>query len=290
MYNAKKSLPNRLLRLTMRYRALIATLLAFCLSIFITACSDAPTTKEGMTYEEVRNTGLANSCPTIESNARGSIVFGEGDKYTLQNLCLEPVSFAVKVESENKRQAASFVQGKVMTRFTSSIDSVSGDLSVGGDGSLTFKEQDGFDFQAVTIQMPGGEQFPMLFTIKGLVATSQPGINGINSSTDLKGEFRVPSYRTSNFLDPKGRGLTTGYDNAVGLPASADSEELVRENNKRFLSAKGNISLQVTNVNADTGEVSGTFESLQPSESDMGSKEPSDVRIRGTFYGQVSQA
>ncbi len=274
----------------MRYRALIATLLAFCLSVFITACSDAPATKEGLTYEEVRNTGLANSCPTIEATARGSIAFGAGEKYILENLCLEPTNFAVKVEGENKRQAANFVQGKVMTRFTSSIDSVSGSLTVGSDGSLTFKEEDGFDFQAVTVQLPGGEQFPMLFTIKGLVATSQPGINGINSSTDLQGEFRVPSYRTSNFLDPKGRGLTTGYESAVGLPASTDAEELARENNKRFLSAKGNISLQVTNVNAATGEVSGNFESLQPSESDMGSKEPSDVRVRGTFYGRVSQA
>jgi photosystem II oxygen-evolving enhancer protein 1 len=155
---------------------------------------------------------------------------------------------------------------------------------------LTFKEEDGFDFQAVTVQLPGGEQFPMLFTIKGLVATSQPGVNGINSSTDLKGEFRVPSYRTSNFLDPKGRGLTTGYESAVGLPGSTDAEELVRENNKRFLSAKGNISLQVTNVNTETGEVTGNFESLQPSESDMGSKEPSDVRVRGLFYGRVTPA
>ncbi len=274
----------------MRYRALIATLLAFCLSVFITACSDAPTTKEGMTYEEVRNTGLANSCPTIEATARGSIAFAPGETYTLQNLCLEPTNFAVKVEGENKRQSANFVQGKVMTRFTSSIDSVSGSLSVGSDGSLTFKEEDGFDFQAVTVQLPGGEQFPMLFTIKGLVATSQPGINGINSSTDLKGEFRVPSYRTSNFLDPKGRGLTTGYESAVGLPGSTDADELARENNKRFLSAKGNISLQVTNVNGATGEISGTFESLQPSESDMGSKEPSDVRVRGTFYGRVAEA
>jgi photosystem II oxygen-evolving enhancer protein 1 len=274
----------------MRYRAFIATLLAFCLSVFITACSDAPETKEGLTYEEIVNSGLANSCPTIEATARGAITFAAGEAYTLQNLCLQPTNFAVKVEGENKRQGSQFVQGKVMTRYTSSIDSVSGALSINGDGSLTFKEEDGFDFQAVTVQLPGGEQFPMLFTIKNLVATSQPGVNGINSSTDLKGEFMVPSYRTSNFLDPKGRGLTTGYESAVGLPGSTDAEELVRENNKRFLSAKGNISLQVTNVNTDTGEVTGNFESLQPSESDMGSKEPSDVRIRGVFYGRVASA
>lgn len=37
------------------------------------------------------------------------------------------------------------------------------------------------------------------------------------------GEFLVPSYRGSTFLDPKGRGAATGYDNAVALPAAADA-------------------------------------------------------------------
>jgi photosystem II oxygen-evolving enhancer protein 1 len=274
----------------MRYRAFIATLLAFCLSVFITACSETPETKEGKTYEEIVNTGLANSCPTIEATARGAIPFGTDESYTIQNLCLQPTSFAVKVEGENRRQSSQFVPGKVVTRYTSSIDSVSGSLSVNDDGSLTFKEEDGFDFQAVTILLPGGEQFPTLFSIKGLVATSQPGVNGISSSTDLKGEFNVPSYRTANFLDPKSRGLTTGYENAIGLPGSTDADELVRENKKRFLSDKGNISLQVTNVNIESGEVTGNFESFQPSESDMGSKKPSDVRIRGVFYARVVPA
>jgi photosystem II oxygen-evolving enhancer protein 1 len=275
----------------MRYRALIATMLAFCLSV-LTACSEAPTAPaEGMTYEEIRGTGLANSCPQIESTARSSLPLENGKTYSLTGLCLQPTSFFVKAEEGgNKRKAAEFIPGKVMTRYTSSIDAVEGSLTVNTDGSLTFKEEDGLDFQAVTVQLPGGEQFPMLFTIKSLVATSQPGLNAINASTDLKGEFRVPSYRTSNFLDPKGRGLTTGYESAVSKPAAGDDDELKRENVKRFLSAKGNISLQVTNVDASTGEISGNFESIQPSESDMGSKEPSDVKIRGVFYGRVGSA
>ena len=37
------------------------------------------------------------------------------------------------------------------------------------------------------------------------------------------GEFVVPSYRGSSFLDPKGRGASTGYDNAVALPAASDA-------------------------------------------------------------------
>lgn len=274
----------------MRYRAIIATLLAFCLSVFVTACSEAPTSKEGLTYEEIHNTGLANSCPSLEETARGAIALASGESYKLKDLCLQPTNFAVKVEGENKRQKAEFVGGKVMTRYTSSIDAVEGDIKVNADGSVTFTEEDGLDFQAVTVQLPGGEQFPLLFTIKGLVANSQTGLNAVNSSTDFKGEFRVPSYRTSNFLDPKGRGLTTGYESAVALPASADAEELAKENTKRFLSGKGNISLQVTKVNSETGEIAGNFESFQPSESDMGSKEPSDVRIRGVFYGRIAPA
>ncbi|MER3432165.1 MAG: Photosystem II manganese-stabilizing polypeptide [Leptolyngbya sp. ERB_1_1] len=272
----------------MRYRAFIVTLLAFCLSV-LTACSEAPAaSSEGMTYEQIRGTGLANSCPQIEATSRGSIPIENGKSYSVTGLCLQPTTYFVKEETGNKRREAEFVPAKVMTRYTSSIDAVSGTLTANPDGSLTFKEEDGLDFQAITVQLPGGERVPFLFTIKGLVATSAPGSSSITPSTDLTGEFRVPSYRTSNFLDPKGRGLTTGYDNAVALPASADSEELRKENVKRFQLDKGRISLQVAKVDSATGEIAGTFESEQPSETDMGSREASDVKIRGLFYARVA--
>jgi photosystem II oxygen-evolving enhancer protein 1 len=177
-----------------------------------------------------------------------------------------------------------------MTRYTSSIESVQGSLKLNSDGSLTFTEEDGMDFQAVTVQLPGGERVPFLFTIKDLVATTQPGLSAINASTDFEGTFKVPSYRTSNFLDPKGRGLTAGYDNAVALPAQADSEELVKENVKQFQLDKGKISLQVTRVDGSTGEFAGNFESDQPSETDMGSHAAKEVKIRGIFYARVEPA
>lgn len=275
----------------MRYRALIVTLLAFCFSL-LTACADSSVAmgKEALTYEQIRGTGLANTCPQLEETSRGSIPIDSGKSYTLTNLCLQPTSFFVKEESSSKRQKAEFVPGKVMTRYTSSIDAVQGPLTVNSDNSLTFTEEEGLDFQAITVQLPGGERVPFLFTIKSLQATTQPGLTSINTSTDFEGEFRVPSYRTSNFLDPKGRGLTTGYDNAVALPAQADSEELRKENVKRFQLDKGKISLQVAKVDSATGEIAGTFESEQPSETDMGSREASDVRIRGIFYARVESA
>lgn len=271
----------------MRYRALIAAFLAICLG-FLTACSESPTdSTAALTYEQIRGTGLANTCPKIEELRRGSIPLESGESYTITSLCLEPTSFFVKEEAAGRRQEARFIAGKPLTRLTSSLDQVSGDLKVGSDGSLTFVEKDGFDFQAITVKLPGGEMYPFLFTIKDLVATTQPGQTSISTSTDFVGDFKVPSYRTSNFLDPKGRGLTAGYDTAVALPSRGDDEELLRENMKSFQVGKGEISLQVAQVNGATGEIAGTFESIQPSDTDMGGKEPVDIKIQGIFYARV---
>lgn len=271
----------------MRYRALLVAFLALCLGV-LTACSEGPSTASGpLTYEQIRNTGLANSCPQLGETSRGAIPLAPGQSYLLTDLCLEPTSFFVKEEPVSKRQEAAFIAGKPLTRYTSTIDQVRGPLTIDPSGSLVFTEEDGFDFQAITVLLPGGEQIPFLFTIKGLVAKSQSGLDSINTSTDFEGGFRVPSYRTSNFLDPKGRGLTSGYDTAVALPARGDSEELLRENMKAFDVGEGTISLQVAKVDNVTGEIAGTFESNQPSDTDMGTAEPVDVKVRGLFYARI---
>ncbi|MDV3347531.1 Photosystem II manganese-stabilizing polypeptide [Leptolyngbyaceae cyanobacterium CCMR0082] len=272
----------------MRYRALIVAFLALCMGV-LTACSDAPSADSNtpLTYDQIRNTGLANSCPQISSVRRGEIAIDSGKSYQIAGLCLEPTSYFVKEEPANKRREAEFISGKSLTRYTSSLDQVRGSLELNPDGSLLFTEIDGIDFQAVTVLLPGGEEVPFLFTIKGLVAQSQAGLNAITSSTDFIGDYRVPSYRTSNFLDPKGRGLTTGYDTAVALPAGGDTEELIKENMKAFKVGQGTMSLQVEKVDSVTGEIAGTFECEQPSDTDMGTAEPSDVRVQGLFYGRV---
>jgi photosystem II oxygen-evolving enhancer protein 1 len=272
----------------MRYRALIVAFLALCLGL-ITACSDAPSTssRDLLTYEQIRGTGLANKCPQLTETSRGSIPIDSSQSYVLKELCLEPTNFFIKEEPANKRQEAEFIAGKLLTRYTSTIDQVQGDIIVNPDNSLTFVEKDGLDFQATTVQLPGGERVPFLFTIKNLVAKSQPGLTSINTSTDFEGEFKVPSYRGAAFLDPKGRGVVSGYDNAVALPAQADSKELTRTNVKRAEVLKGRISLSIAKVDSASGEIAGTFESDQPSDTDLGAGEPKEVKIRGLFYGRV---
>lgn len=276
----------------MKYRALIVALLAFCMSALV-ACSSAPTdstvaTAELLTYDEIRGTGLANNCPSLAETSRGSIPIEAGGTYKLTGMCLQPTTYFVKEEAANKRQEAEFVPGKLLTRFTSSIDQVQGTLKVGDDGTLTFKEEDGLDFQAITVQLPGGEQVPFLFTIKELVATSDPGVVAINTSTDFQGEFNVPSYRSAGFLDPKGRGVSTGYDNAVALPAT-DNSKLKRSNVKLAdtRTKAGKISLQIAKVNSATGEIGGIFESVQSSDTDLGARPALDVKIRGLFYARI---
>ncbi len=275
----------------MRYRTLIVALLALCLGV-LTACSEGPTSesRDLLTYDQIKGTGLANKCPLLAETSRGSIPIDASQSYVMTDVCLEPTTFFIKEEPTNKRQKAEFIAGKLLTRNTSSIEQVQGSLKVNKDGSLTFSEADGLDFQAITVQLPGGERVPFLFTVKDLVAQSQPGLTSLNTSTDFEGEFKVPSYRGSAFLDPKGRGVTAGYDNAVALPAQSDKEELTRANVKQAEVLKGRISLQVAKVDNTTGEVAGTFESEQPSDTDLGNAEPKEVRIRGLFYARIRPA
>ncbi|MEC4819822.1 MAG: photosystem II manganese-stabilizing polypeptide [Scytonema sp. PMC 1069.18] len=275
----------------MRFRAVIVALLALCLG-FLTACNDASTTAstEFLTYEQIRGTGLAVKCPQLEETRRGSIPVDASKSYVIKEMCLEPTQFFVKEEPINKRQEAEYVAGKLLTRRTYSLDQILGDLKVNSDGSFTFIEQDGIDFQPITVKLPGGESIPFLFTVKGLVAQSQPGLTSINTSTDFEGEFRVPSYRGAAFLDPKGRGVVSGYDNAVALPAQSDSEDLMVANVKRAEVLNGKISLQIAKVDSATGEIAGTFESEQPSDTDLGAKEPEEVKIRGLFYALLEEA
>jgi photosystem II oxygen-evolving enhancer protein 1 len=271
----------------MKFRGLVAALLAICIGL-LTACSDAPVSATTvLTYDDIRGTGLANNCPTVDDTSRGSIALDPSKSYQLVDMCIQPTNYFVKEEPQNKRQEAEFVAGKVMTRATSSLDQIRGSLTLSEDRTLTFKEEDGIDFQAITVKMPGGELVPFLFTVKELVATSEPGVESINTSTDFAGEFKVPSYRGAVFLDPKGRGVASGYDSANALQAEAKSREGDRKNTKRAQTMKGKIKFEVAKVNSETGEIAGIFESEQPSDTDLGALDPKEVKIRGLFYSRL---
>ena len=56
---------------------------------------------------------------------------------------------------------------------------------------------------------------------------------------------------------------------------------------KNTAASVGEITLKVTKSKPETGEVIGVFESLQPSDTDLGAKVPKDVKIQGVWYGQL---
>eukprot|EP01026_Neomeris_dumetosa_P059025 TRINITY_DN550_c0_g1_i11.p1 TRINITY_DN550_c0_g1~~TRINITY_DN550_c0_g1_i11.p1 ORF type:complete len:303 (+),score=36.42 TRINITY_DN550_c0_g1_i11:158-1066(+) len=234
---------------------------------------------QGLTYLQVKGTGIANTCPTIQSsNASDSLSVGN---YKFSKFCMEPTSFTVKEESQFKGGESEFVNTKLMTRLTYTLDDMTGTLDVGSDGKVAFKEIEGIDYAPVTVQLPGGERVPFLFTVKELSASGTLG--------SFSGDFVVPSYRGSTFLDPKGRGGSTGYDTAVALPARGDSEELQKENIKSTAALKGSAVFSVAKVDEETKEISGVFESIQPSDTDLGAKVPKDVKITGVWYAQLEK-
>jgi photosystem II oxygen-evolving enhancer protein 1 len=200
--------------------------------------------------------------------------------YKIEKFCMEPTSFKVKEESQFANKEAEFVKTKLMTRLTYTLDEMSGQFKVGSNGDVEFKEEDGIDYAPVTVQLPGGERVPFLFTVKEL--TAKGSLDGFG------GDFTVPSYRGSSFLDPKGRGGSTGYDNAVALPGRSDADELQKENIKSIVALKGQAVFSVAKYDPESNEIAGVFESIQPSDTDLGSKAPKDIKITGLWYGQLS--
>lgn len=258
------------------------TLLQITLSSYLSSKSQALTFDElqGLTYLQVKGSGLANTCPVIEGGSSNVRDLPAGD-YNFDKFCLEPTSFKVKEESQFKSGETEFVDTKLMTRLTYTLDDMSGKLKVGGDGKVSFVEEDGIDYAPTTVQLPGGERVAFLFTVKQLNATG--------SLNNFSGEFNVPSYRGSSFLDPKGRGGSTGYDTAVALPARGDDEELAKENTKNTAALKGSIVLSTAKVDKVTGEIAGVFQSIQPSDTDLGAKAPKDIKVTGLWYARLSK-
>lgn len=233
---------------------------------------------QGLTYLQVKGSGIANTCPVIEGGSTNLKDLKAGS-YKFDKFCMEPTSFTVKEESQFKDGGSEFVKTKLMTRLTYTLDAMSGTINVDGSGNVAFKEADGIDYAPVTVQLPGGERVPFLFSVKQIEAKGTLDAFG--------GDFQVPSYRGSSFLDPKGRGASTGYDTAVALPAAGDDEELQKENLKSAAGSKGSAVFSVAKVDAATGEIAGVFESIQPSDTDLGAKAPKDVKITGLWYAQL---
>jgi len=262
--------------------------LAGAVAIGISAAPAQALTKNelnSLSYLQVKGTGLANRC--AEVIGEGSIKPTSGQR--LVDMCIEPKAWAVEEEiGRGGKTEKKFVNSKVMTRQTYTLEGIEGTLNNKG-GNIVFKEKEGIDYAPTTVQLPGGERVPFLFTVKDLEAqgkgdTFKPGFQ-------MGGDFTTPSYRTGLFLDPKGRGGTTGYDMAVALPGlqsgEAGDDDMFLENNKTFDVTKGRIEMEVNQVSNDDSEIGGVFVATQLSDTDMGSKVPKKILTKGIFYAKI---
>jgi photosystem II oxygen-evolving enhancer protein 1 len=237
-----------------------------------------------LSYLQVKGTGLANRC--AEVIGEDTITPKSGQK--LVDMCIEPKAWAVEEEvGKAGKTEKKFVNSKVMTRQTYTLEGIQGNIE--NSGSIVFTEKEGIDYAPTTVQLPGGERVPFLFTVKDLVAKGSG--SAFKPGFQMGGDFNTPSYRTGLFLDPKGRGGTTGYDMAQALAALQSGEEgddeLFNETNKTFDITQGRIEMEVNKVNAEESEIGGVFVATQLSDTDMGSKVPKKVLTKGIFYAKV---
>merc|ERR1712127_956078 len=261
--------------------------LAGALAVGIAAAPAQAITKSQLnelSYLQVKGTGLANRCPEVV----GEDTIAPKSGQRLVDMCIEPKAWAVEEEiGKGGKTEKKFVNSKVMTRQTYTLDGIEGSLAV--SDKIVFTEEEGIDYAPTTVQLPGGERVPFLFTVKDLVAKGNGG--AFKPGFQMGGDFSVPSYRTGLFLDPKGRGGTTGYDMAVALPGLQSGEEgdaeLFGENNKTFDVTQGRIEMEVNKVNADESEIGGVFVATQLGDTDMGSKVPKKILTKGIFYAKV---
>merc|ERR1711971_1109698 len=215
-----------------------------------------------LSYLQVKGTGLANRCSEVIGE--DTITPKSGSR--LVEMCIEPKAWAVEEEiGKAGKTEKKFVNSKVMTRQTYTLEGIEGSIKTDG-GNIVFSEEEGIDYAPTTVQLPGGERVPFLFTVKELVAKGNGG--SFKPGFQMGGDFSVPSYRTGLFLDPKGRGGVTGYDMAVALPGLQSGEEgdaeLFKENNKTFDVGQGRIEMEVNKVNAEESEIGGVFVASQP--------------------------
>lgn len=86
--------------------------------------------------------------------------------------------------------------------------------------------------------------------------------------------FRADNHRPSGAnIDPC----------SLSWPTNPLAEEYLKENIKSAGAMKGQAVFSIAKVDAATGEIAGVFESVQPSDTDLGAKAPKDVKITGLW-------
>ncbi|KAL4451834.1 hypothetical protein ABPG75_007496 [Micractinium tetrahymenae] len=230
---------------------------------------------QGLSYKEVKGSGLANQCPAIRDEVEDGVESLKPGSFRMEGFCMEPTSFKFKPVGSSR-----FEPSTLLTRNTYSLDKMSGTFKVASNGNVEIQEEDGIDFAPATVKIQRGERFPFMFTIKNLVASGP--------ATGFTCEFDVPSYRGATFMDPSGRGPAQGWDYQKGLQAAGTQDEFASENVKSAIPTRGQAAFAISKVDPTSGEVLGVFRTLQFTDDDLGTKQPGQVEVEGIWYARLS--
>jgi photosystem II oxygen-evolving enhancer protein 1 len=96
--------------------------LAFC-AVIQSAQALSYDDLQGLTYLQVKGSGIANTCPVIEGGSTNLKDLKAGT-YKLEKFCMEPTQFLVKETSQFKGGDTEFVKTKLMTRLTYTLAEV----------------------------------------------------------------------------------------------------------------------------------------------------------------------
>lgn len=73
---------------------------------------------QSLSYMEMKGTGLSNTCPVISDSSESKLNLRSGN-YKINNMCLEPTSFQVKVPSPDGKTVCCSVGRFVSLAFAS---------------------------------------------------------------------------------------------------------------------------------------------------------------------------
>lgn len=79
---------------------------------------------QSLTYKQVKGTGVANTCAVLQSGTSNLSELTPG-AYKLERFCMEPTSFTVREESQFRGGESEFVNTRLLTRLTYTLDAVS---------------------------------------------------------------------------------------------------------------------------------------------------------------------
>merc|ERR1712194_833442 len=146
-----------------------------------------------LSYLQVKGTGLANRCSEVIGE--DTITPKSGDR--ISEMCIEPKAWAVEEEiGKGGKTEKKFVNSKVMTRQTYTLEGIEGDLKTDG-GNIVFTEKEGdaemfkennktFDVGQGRIEMEVNKVNAEEGEIGGVFVSSQPGDTDMGSKVPKK--------------------------------------------------------------------------------------------------------